>query len=281
MCAILLIGKKYNKMFENTKEVIMKKFYALLSFLIMIIFFFGCEFNLFEASVETNYKNIKDATTRLNYAEQVLLGGNADDISTILGLLEADFEKGLFGTAGDLWIRASRIIGNAYVTSSGVENIVTNVVTGLIATASSGENSDDITNIIADIDGNGTVDEGDLALLADMLTNMAEGAVYLDAAAQASPDDLDLQLENIIANLTAAIITVMNMDEDNIPAIMDAFSNYLETGNSGGYVFSTVEDNIQNAADSVDNILTYSEPGSPSYEIASALNEFLDFFTSH
>ncbi len=257
----------------------MKKFYALLSFLIMIVFVFGCEFNLFEASVETNYKNIKDPATRLNYAEQVLLGGNADDISTILGLLKADFEKDFFGTAGDLWIRASRIIGNAYVTSSGVENIVTNVVTGLIAAASSGENSDDITNIIADIDGSGTVDEGDLALLADMLENMAEGAEYLDAAAQASPEDLDLQLENIIANLTAAVIIVMNMEGD-ITAKMDAFSNYLETGNSGGWYFSEVEGNIQNAAYSVNNILDNATPGSPTYEIASALNEFLYYFTN-
>lgn len=260
----------------------MKKFYALLSFLIMILFLFGCEFNLFEASVETNYKNIKDPATRLNYAEQVLLGGNADDITIILGLLKADFEKGLFEPEGDeLWIRASRIIGNAYVTSSGVENIVTNVVTGLIAAASSGENSDDITNIIADIDGSGTVDEGDLALLADMLENMADGAVYLDAAAQASPDDLDLQLENIIANLTAAVIIVMEKYPNDISGAMDAFSNYLETGNSGGYVFSDAVKYIQNAADSVDNILTYSEPGSPTYEIASALNEFLNSFTSH
>lgn len=259
----------------------MKKFYALLSFLIMIVFLFGCEFNLFEASVETNYKNIKEPATRLNYAEQVLLGGNADDISTILGLLKADFEKDFFGTAGDLWIRASRIIGNAYVTSSGVENIVTNVVTGLIAAASSGENSDDITNIIADIDGSGTVDEGDLALLADMLENMADGAVYLDAAADASPTDTDLQLENIIANLTAAVIIVMEKYPNDISGAMDAFSNYLETGNSGGYVFSDAVKYIQNAADSVDNILTYSEPGSPTYEIASALNEFLNSFTSH
>jgi hypothetical protein len=280
MCAILLIGKKYNKMFENTKEVIMKKFYALLSFLIMIVFVFGCEFNLFEASVETNYKNIKDPATRLNYAEQVLLGGNADDISTILDLLKADFEKDLFGTENDeLWIRANRIIGNAYVTSSGVEDIVTNVVTGLIATASSSETPEDITTIIADIDGSGTVDEGDLALLADMLENMAEGAEYLNAAAQASPEDLDLQLENIIANLTAAIITVMNMEGD-ITAKMDAFSNYLETGNSGGWYFSEVEGNIQNAAYSVNNILDNATPGSPTYEIASALNEFLYYFTN-
>ena len=126
-------------MFENTMEVNMKKFYALLSFLIMIVFLFGCEFNLFEASVETNYNNITDPATKLNYAEQVLLGGDADDISTILGLLEADFEKGVFRHEDDeLWIRANRIIGNAYVTSSGVEDIVTNVVTGLIATASCG-----------------------------------------------------------------------------------------------------------------------------------------------
>ena len=117
----------------------MKKFYALLSFLIMIVFLFGCEFNLFEASVETNYNNITDPATKLNYAEQVLLGGDADDISTILGLLEADFEKGVFRPEDDeLWIRANRIIGNAYVTSSGVEDIVTNVVTDLIATASCG-----------------------------------------------------------------------------------------------------------------------------------------------
>ena len=268
-------------MFENTMEVNMKKFYALLSFLIMIVFLFGCEFNLFEASVETNYNNITDPATKLNYAEQVLLGGDADDISTILGLLKADFENNIFGTEGDLWIRANRIIGNAYVTSSGVEDIVTNVVTDLIATASSGETSDDITTIIADIDGSGTVDEGDLALLADMLTNMADGAVYLDAAAQASPDDLDLQLENIIANLTAAVIMVMNMDEGDISSRMEDFSNYLETGIVGDYNFSDTIDYIQNAADSVDNILDNATAGSPSYEIASALNEFLNSFTSH
>jgi len=269
-------------MFENTMEVNMKKFYALLSFLIMIVFLFGCEFNLFEASVETNYNNITDPATKLNYAEQVLLGGDADDISTILGLLEADFEKGVFGPEDDeLWIRANRIIGNAYVTSSGVEDIVTNVVTDLIATASSDETPEDITTVIADIDGSGTVDEGDLALLADMLTNMADGAGYLDAAADASPTDTDLQLENIIANLTAAVITVMEKYSNDISGAMNAFSNYLETGIDGGYDFSAAVGNIQNAADSVDNILDNATAGSPSYEIASALNEFLNSFTSH
>jgi len=173
----------------------MKKFYALLSFLIMIVFLFGCEFNLFEATVEKNYSNIDDPATRLDYAEQILLSGEAEEISAILNLLKTDFKTGFFGSEGDLYVRANRIIGNAYVTSSGVEDIVTNVVTDLIATASSDETPEDITTVIADIDGSGTVDEADLDVLANMLTNIAEGAGYLNEAAIASPGDTDLQLK--------------------------------------------------------------------------------------
>ncbi len=260
----------------------MKKFYALLSFLIMIVFLFGCEFNLFEATVEKNYSNIEDPATRLDYAEQVLLSGEAEEISAILNLLKTDFEVGIFGSDGDpLWIKANRIIGNAYVTSSGVEDIVTNVVTDLIATASSDETPGDITTVIADIDGSGTVDEADLDVLANMLNNIAEGAGYLNEAAIASPGDTDLQLENIIANLAAAVITVMNMDTENISGVMDAFSNYLATGDPGTYNFLDVDTNIEAAANSVDNILNNADPGTPSYEIASALNDFLAFFTTH
>ncbi len=256
----------------------MKKFYALLSFLIMIVFLFGCEFNLFEATVEKNYSNIEDPATRLDYAEQVLLSGEAEEISTILNLLKTDFDAGIFGSEGDLYVRANRIIGNAYVTSSGVEDIVTNVVTDLIATASSDETPEDITTVIADIDGSGTVDGADLDVLADMLTNIADGADYLNAAAIVSEEDTDLQLENIIANLAAAVITVMNMDTE----LLDEFNTYLETGNDGGNdFFSDVLDNIEAAANSVDNILNYADPGTPSYEVASALNDFLAFFTTH
>lgn len=255
----------------------MKKFYALLSFLIMIVFLFGCEFNLFEATVEKNYSNIEDPATRLDYAEQVLLSGEAEEISAILGLLKTDFKTGFFGSEGDLYVRANRIIGNAYVTSSGVEDIVTNVVTDLIATASSDETPEDITTVIADIDGSGTVDEADLDVLANMLTNIAEGAGYLNEAAIASPGDTDLQLENIIANLAAAVITVMNMDTE----LLDEFSTYLETGNDGGNYFSGVLVNIEAAANSVDNILNNADPGTPSYEVASALNDFLAFFTTN
>ena len=262
-------------------EVIMKKFYALLSFLIMIVFLFGCEFNLFEATVEKNYSNIEDPATRLDYAEQVLLSGEAEEISAILNLLKTDFDAGIFGSEGDLYVRANRIIGNAYVTSSGVENIVTNVVTDLIATASSDETPEDITTVIADIDGSGTVDEADLDVLADMLNNIADGADYLNAAAIASPEDTDLQLENIIANLAAAVITVMKIDTENISGVMDAFSNYLATGDPGTYNFLDVDTNIEAAANSVDNILNNADPGTPSHEVASALNDFLAFFTTH
>ena len=259
----------------------MKKFYALLSFLIMIVFLFGCEFNLFEATVERNYSNIEDPATRLDYAEQVLLSGEAEDISAILVLLKIDFDAGIFGAAGDLYVRANRIIGNAYVTSSGVEDIVTNVVTDLIATASSAETPEDITTVIADIDGSGTVNEADLDVLAVMLNNIAEGAGYLNDAAVASPEDTDLQLENIIANLAAAVITVMKIDTENISGVMDAFSNYLATGDPGTYNFLDVDTNIQAAANSVDNILNNADPGTPSHEVASALNDFLAFFTTH
>lgn len=110
-----------------------------------------------------------------------------------------------------------------------------------------------------------------------MLTNIAEGAGYLNEAAIASPGDTDLQLENIIANLAAAVITVMNMDTE----LLDEFSTYLETGNDGGNDFSGVLVNIEAAANSVDNILNNADPGTPSYEVASALNDFLAFFTTN
>ncbi|MFN3410833.1 MAG: hypothetical protein ACK4YF_01565, partial [Exilispira sp.] len=132
----------------------------------------------------------------------------------------------------------------------------------------SGETPDLIT-ALADSNGDGSITDEDLNNLKDKIESLADASSYINDAAQSNPENVDLQLQNVIANLAAAVVKISEMQEED----MQALSNYLDGNGPQPSFWSSIEVYFVNAENSVQNILTYSDPNSFYYSIAQSLNQ--------
>lgn len=242
-----------------------KSFIFILIFL--FIFSFSCTFNLFEGSVESNYKAIKIPAEKIEYARQILAGGDTEKISTITALLKADIEAGYF--SGDDLTAANQIVGNLLVSESGFNDIVANAISSM-ATADP-DNPPNLIMLLVDTNNDGTIDGTDLDGFVDMMEGLAEAAGYLNTAAQADSKNLDLQFQNILANLAAGAMTIYDITREE--AELQALTDYLNgTSPTPPDSYTSIETNINNIVASVDNMLANCEDqNSFYYSIASAL----------
>ncbi len=244
-----------------------KSFIFILIFL--FIFSFSCTFNLFEGSVESNYKAIKIPAEKIEYARQILAGGDTEKISTITALLKADITAGVFGSDPALLAAANQIVGNLLVSESGFNDIVANAISSM-ATADP-DNPPNLIMLLVDTNNDGTIDGTDLDGFVDMMEGLAEAAGYLNTAAQADSTNLDLQFQNVLANLAAGAMTIYDITREE--AELQALTDYLNgTSPTPPDSYTSIETNINNIVASVDNMLANCEDqNSFYYSIASAL----------
>lgn len=233
----------------------------------IFLFTFSCTFNLFEGSVEQNYKSIKKPAEKIEYARQILASGNSEKISKIIKLLKDDIEANPPVFEGDLLISAKQLVGNLLISESGFNDFISNAISTMISSSENNETPDLITALV-DSNGDGNITEEDLNSLKDMLTNIAQAAEYINEAAQANHENLDLQLQNVIANLAAAVVTISNLQ----PEQFDQLSNYLENGGTPPSFWNDIANYFTNAESSVNNILENSDQNSFYYSIASSLS---------
>lgn len=251
-----------------------KSFIFILIFL--FIFSFSCTFNLFEGSVESNYKAIKIPAEKIEYARQILAGGDKEKITTIIALLKADITAGIF--SGDDLTAANQIVGNLLVSESGFNDIVANAISSM--TTADPENPPNLIMLLVDTNSDGTIDGTDLDGFVDMMEGLAEAADYLNEAAVADPTNLDLQFQNILANLAAGAMTFYQITQDE--SDMEALVNYLNgTNPTPPDSYNEIAENIDNIAASVDNMIYYcTDTNSFYYNIATALDNMFAAVTT-
>lgn len=240
----------------------------ILSLIILFIFAFGCTFNLFEGSVETNYKSIKNPSEKIEYARQILAAGDPEKIATIIALLKADLDAGNVFTDLELEAAANQIVGNLIIAESGFNDLIANAISEVASSDPDSGEEPDIVSALLDVDGNGEVDDTDLAALADIMQDLADAATYINDAAVADPENLDLQFQNVIAN--AAAIVVCLEDPENVQALNDYFDGTSTTLPNG---LDNVQTNLDNIAASVDNMVANAPEGTFYYSIAQMLSE--------
>lgn len=240
----------------------------------IFLFTFSCTFNLFEGDVEANYKALKDPAEKIEYARQILAGGDKEKIATIIDLLKADITAGVFNGESTLLTAANQIVGNLLIAQSGFNNLVSNVISQIISSSSSGSDPDsNIITSIVDSNGDGNLTPDDLDAIKDILEDLAEAADYINNAAQSQPENLDLQLQNIIANLAAAVTTVFNSseaDENTLQQLADYFNGTSQNPPQG---YDNITTNVNNISSSVNNILNNAPQDSIYYNIAQTLQQ--------
>ncbi len=246
----------------------MKKSLILIS-IFLFIFAFSCTFNLFEGDVESNYKSIKTPSEKIEYARQILASGDEEKISKILALIKAYLDAVPSIFTGDDLIAANQIVGNLLISESGFGDVVSNIISTM-ASSSSGSESPELLEAIVDTDGDGTISQTDIDSLVQMATNLAEAADYINEAAEADPENLDLQFQNVIANLAAAMTSVSNLKEEEINAITDYLDGTSPTQPSS---WDQISEYIYNASDSVNNLLNIAPQDSFYYGIAQSLQQ--------
>ncbi|MEJ5273235.1 MAG: hypothetical protein WH035_03825 [Spirochaetota bacterium] len=246
----------------------MKKSFILIS-IFLFIFAFSCTFNLFEGDVESNYKSIKTPSEKIEYARQILASGDKEKISQVLALIKADLDATPSIFTGDDLIAANQIVGNLLVSESGFNDVVADVISTMISSSES-NTAPDLATTIVDTNGDGTLDQGEIDSIIAMAESLAEAAYYIDAAAEDQPENLDLQIQNVIANLAAAVTNISNLSEQQL----EELTNYINgTSSTQPTFWSEIEQNINNAADSVNNLLNNAPQDSFYYGIAQALQQ--------
>ncbi len=243
--------------------------------ILLFIFSFSCTFNLFEGDVETIYKSIKDPAKKIEYAQQILASENSEKIEKIVNLLKTDVEDGFFDDYPDLKTSAQQIVGSLLFAQSGFTEMISSAMTNIVSGMQEEGGETDPQNLInslADFDGNGTIDESDFDSLEELFQTLAEATNYINDAAQADPDNLDLQLQNVIANFAAAIVEIsenLNNEES-----VQQLAEYLNGESSTAPDFiGEIQDFIDNIVQSIENMQQNSEEGSIYYEIANALSQ--------
>lgn len=239
----------------------------------LFIFSFSCTFNLFEGTVESNYKSIKTPSEKIEYAQQILAAGDSEKIATIIELLKADISDGVFENE-DL-IAANQIVGNLIIADSGFNDYIANAISEVINPETEGE--PDLLLAIMDSDGSGTIDDNDLDAFVGMVEGLAEAADYINDAAQTDPTNVDLQFQNIIANFAAAVVKISGTLSN--PTAQQDFQNYLENGGTPPFDLSTIQENLNNIKASVNNMLANTQEGTFYYDIASTLNAMFSGLT--
>ncbi len=257
---------------------------AIFIFIFIFIFSFSCTFNLFEGDVEANYKSITDPAEKIEYSRQILAGGDNEKISVIIELLKADIEATSSIFEGANLIAAKEIVGNLLITKSGFNDIVANIISEAASTSTDpNAPAPEFSTIILDADNDGTIEDTDIESFQQVIQNLAEAADYLNDAAQDDPDNLDLQFQNIIANMASAFVTFSdNLPEDDpnttqneTDAQVEALVSYLNgTNPTQPTSYSTIELSIYNITDSIVNLQTYASTGSFYDQLASMLAKF-------
>jgi hypothetical protein len=240
----------------------------------LFIFSFSCTFNLFEGSVESNYKSIKTPSEKVEYAQQILAAGDSEKIATIIELLKADISDGVFENE-DL-IAANQIVGNLIIADSGFNDYIANAISEVINPETEGE--PDLLLAIMDSDGSGTIDDNDLDAFVGMVEGLADAVKYINDAAAADPTNVDLQFQNVIANFAAAVVEISNYLTN--PTAQQDFQNYLEGTDPAPSFISDIQDNLDNIKTSVNNMLAYTQEGTFYYDIASMLNNIFSGLTT-
>jgi hypothetical protein len=242
----------------------------------LFIFSFSCTFNLFEGTVESNYKSIKTPSEKIEYAQQILAAGDSEKIKVIIDLLKADITAGIFNSDPKLKVAANQIVGNLIIADSGFNDYIANAISEVI-NPTEGSNPDLLTAIL-DSNGDGVVDTNDMEAFVGMATTLGYAAGYINTAAAADTTNVDLQFQNVIANFAAAIITVSNELSD--PTAQQEFQNYLENGGTPPFDLSTIQKNLNNIKAFVNNMLANTQEGTFYYDIASTLNAMFSGLTT-
>jgi len=240
----------------------------------LFIFSFSCTFNLFEGSVESNYKSIKTPSEKVEYAQQILAAGDPEKIKVIINLLKVDINAGVF--EGSDLIAANQIVGNLIIADSGFNDYIANAISEVINPETEGE--PDLLLAIMDSDGSGTIDDNDLDAFVGMVEGLADAVKYINDAAAADPTNVDLQFQNVIANFAAAVVEIS--DDLTNPTAQQDFQKYLEgTGPAPSFI-SNIQDNLDNIKTSVNNMLAYTQEGTFYYDIASMLKNIFSGLTT-
>lgn len=239
----------------------------------IFLFSFSCTVNLFEGTVESNYNAIKDPAQKIEYARQILAGGDKDKIAKIIELLKADINNNKF--SGDNLAAANQIVGNLLISQSGFNDVVSNVISQLVTSSSGSSGTTNIVTSIVDPNGDGNITTEDLSSLQGMLETLAQAATYINNAAQAQPQNLDLQLQNVIANLAAAATNIIDFNNpDNTQTTIEQLQQYFSgQTNTPPPNYNQIQTNVNNIVSSVNNLLQYSQQGSVYYEFAQTLNQ--------
>lgn len=233
----------------------------------IFIFSFSCTFNLFEGSVESNYKSIKTPSEKIEYARQILAAGDPEKIKTIIALLEDDIDNNVF--SGPDLAAANQIIGNLIIADSGFNDYIANAITEIIS-SQGGEEEPNLMLAILDSNGDGQVDSSDMDAFGEMMSQLAAAADYINVAATEDQTNVDLQFQNVIANFAAAVVTIS--DDLSDPQKQQEFQDYLNgTGPEPDFI-SEIQQNLNNIQSSVQNML-YAPEGTFYYDIAQMLNE--------
>jgi len=240
----------------------------------LFIFSFSCTFNLFEGSVESNYKSIKTPSEKVEYAQQILAAGDPEKIKVIINLLKVDINAGVF--EGSDLIAANQIVGNLIIADSGFNDYIANAISEVINPETEGE--PDLLLAIMDSDGSGTIDDNDLDAFVGMVEGLADAVKYINDAAAADPTNVDLQFQNVIANFAAAVVEIS--DDLTNPTAQQDFQKYLEgTGPAPSFI-SNIQDNLDNIKTSVNNMLANTQVGTFYYDIASMLSNIFSGLTT-
>ncbi len=260
---------------------------AIFIFIFIFIFSFSCTFNLFEGDVEANYKSITDPAEKIEYSRQILAGGDNEKISVIIGLLKADIgddpSTSIF--KGDNLIAANEIVGNLLITESGFNDIVANIISEAASTSTDpNAPAPEFSTIILDADNDGTIEDTDIDSFQQVIQNLADAAYYLNEAAKDAPTNLDLQFQNIIANMASAFVSLSkDLPPDNPSTTsvneteepVDALVSYLNgTNPTQPTSYSTIELSIYNITDSIVKLQTYATDDSFYDQLASMLAKF-------
>jgi len=234
----------------------------------IFIFSFSCTFNLFEGSVESNYKSIKTPSEKIEYARQILAAGDPEKIKTIIALLEDDIDNDVF--SGPDLAAANQIVGNLIIADSGFNDYIANAITEIIS-SQGGEEEPNLMLAILDSNGDGEITDSDMDAFGEMMSQLADAANYINEAAEADPTNVDLQFQNVIANFAAAVVNISDTLSDT--TAQEQFQDYLDgTGPEPDFILN-IQTNLDNIQGSVQNMLSYAPEGTFYYDIAQMLND--------